>query len=398
MDLPLDQPFGTVRRGVPPFDQRRLDALMEEAGIDVLIATSKHNVQYLLGGYRFFFFDYMDATGISRYLPIVVYLRGRPDAAAYIANPNEAYEEELGRFWMEAVHPRAYGTLDATRLCIDHLAGLGVKPLRIGIERGFLPADAYLDLAAAFPEAELVDAVFVMERLRARKTADELAALRYASDAVVDSMLAVFGAMRPGQTKRQLMEALRREEVQRGLTFEYCFVTAGTSHNRAPSGQLLQEGDIVSLDSGGNCRGYLGDLCRMGIIGEPDAELQDLLAGIEAVQQAARRPIRPGAQGAEIYAAAETALAGFGKAPPRFVAHGMGLVSHEAPRLTDSGPVPYPAFDRDRPLEVGMVVSIETTLKHRRGFIKLEDTVAVTADGWESYGDIGRGWNRADPQ
>ena len=32
------------------FDTARLDALL---GIDVLVATSKHNVQYLLGGYRF---------------------------------------------------------------------------------------------------------------------------------------------------------------------------------------------------------------------------------------------------------------------------------------------------------------------------------------------------------
>jgi Xaa-Pro aminopeptidase len=45
-----------------PFDAVRLDQLMEAAGIDVLIATSKHNVQYLLGGHRFSFFDTMDAT------------------------------------------------------------------------------------------------------------------------------------------------------------------------------------------------------------------------------------------------------------------------------------------------------------------------------------------------
>ena len=51
-----------------PFDTARLDALLEDEGIDVLVATSKHNVQYLLGGYRFFFFDYMDAIGVSRYL------------------------------------------------------------------------------------------------------------------------------------------------------------------------------------------------------------------------------------------------------------------------------------------------------------------------------------------
>ena len=38
-----------------PFDTARLDTLLEDEGIDVLVATSKHNVQYLLGGYRFSF-------------------------------------------------------------------------------------------------------------------------------------------------------------------------------------------------------------------------------------------------------------------------------------------------------------------------------------------------------
>jgi hypothetical protein len=33
----------------------------------------------------------------------------------------------------------------------------------------------------------------------------------------------------------------------------------------------------------------------------------------------------------------------------------------------------------------------------RRGFIKLEDTVAVTETGWDAFGDKGRGWNCGDP-
>jgi Xaa-Pro aminopeptidase len=41
-----------------------------------------------------------------------------------------------------------------------------------------------------------------------------------------------------------------------------------------------------------------------------------------------------------------------------------------------------------------MVVSIETIMKHPpRGFIKLEDTVAVTPTGYEIFGESGRGWN-----
>ena len=42
-----------------------------------------------------------------------------------------------------------------------------------------------------------------------------------------------------------------------------------------------------------------------------------------------------------------------------------------------------------------MVISIETTMLHpKRGFIKLEDTVSVTADSHELMGARGRGWNR----
>ena len=61
-----------------------------------------------------------------------------------------------------------------------------------------------------------------------------------------------------------------------------------------------------------------------------------------------------------------------------------------------AGRCPYPAYDADLPLQKGMVLSIETTILHpRRGFIKLEDTVAVTEGGWEGFGDRGRGWNRS---
>jgi Xaa-Pro aminopeptidase len=107
--------------------------------------------------------------------------------------------------------------------------------------------------------------------------------------------------------------------------------------------------------------------------------------------------IRPGAAGASIYAAGEQAL---GRSAIRehanFVAHGVGLITHEVPHLIDNGSVPYPADDAARPLEVGMVLSIETTLKHpERGFIKLEDTIALTPGGAELFGRRGHGWNRA---
>jgi Xaa-Pro aminopeptidase len=280
---------------------------------------------------------------------------------------------------------------------VDYIRKAGLKTKRIAAEFGFLPFDAATVLRNAFPDADWVDALFVLERQRVKKSPEELKLLKFASEAVIESMKAVIAAAKPGITKAEVVEALRREETNRGLTFEYCLITAGTSFNRAPSDQKWEKGEVMSIDSGGNYHGYIGDVCRMAIQGEPDAELNDLLAEIEQIQRAAMKPIRAGAMGKDIYAAAAPLVAkSTHHNHMEFLAHGMGLVSHEAPRLTARGPVPYPADDAERPLEAGAVISVETTLMHpTRGFIKLEDTVVATETGHEVYGEGARGWNRA---
>lgn len=386
---------GANRDGLP-FDASRLDQQLVEAGLDALVLNSKHNIQYLLGGYRFFFFDAMDAIGVSRYLPLLVYVKGRPQDAGYIGNTMESYERELGRFWMPTVQTKSWSSETSAKLAVEHLRQLGLGRARVGVELAFLPADAFRTLQEGLQEARFADALLPMERLRAIKTPEELTLLREASEKVVDAMLAVIAGHGPGSTKRQIVHAMKREEVARGLNFDYCLITVGPSHNRAPSDQIWQPGDVLSLDSGGNNHGYIGDVCRMGILGEPDAELVDLLGEVDAIQMAARQPIRAGARGGDIFAPALAILdRSRHKTYTHFTAHGMGLITHEAPRLTSTGFVPYPGYDEDRPLETGMVISIETTMLHpSRGYIKLEDTVAVTDAGWIGFGDTGRGWNR----
>lgn len=378
-----------------PFDAGRLDRLMEEAGIDVMLATSKHNTAYLLGGYRFIFFSAMDAIGHSRYLPVVIYDRGRPDNAAYVANRMEAGEHQNRPFWTPAFHPETWGSVDAARRAVAHVTSIGKAGSRIGIEPAFLPSDAWKVLTDGLEGATLVDATGLMERMRALKTPHELSQLRQASELITDSMMATIAAAREGSTKTEIIERLRREETHRGLQFEYCLLTLGASHNRAASDQAWRGGEVLSIDSGGNWGGYIGDLCRMGVLGQPDGELEDLLGEVEAVQQAAFSKVKAGAKGGDMIAHAEGVLkASRVAAFTDFFAHGMGLISHEAPFLMTNHPVAYEGVDADRPLDAGMVLSVETTMLHpKRGFIKLEDTLAVTEAGFEMFGERGRGWN-----
>src|SRR6476660_6445479 len=168
MNAPLKSP-ATI-----PFDTARLDRVMDEAGMDVLIATSKHNVQYLLGGHRAFFFDTMDAMGLSRYLPVLVYAKGAPDKAAYFGHRLENFQRENNPFWTPVQQCNNSGSVDTMQRAIEHVKTSGIKTRGIGAELSFLPVDAGKALQAAFADSKLSDALFVLERMRALKTPDEL--------------------------------------------------------------------------------------------------------------------------------------------------------------------------------------------------------------------------------
>lgn len=380
----------------PTFDVTRLDALMRAAQLDVLVVTSKHNTRYLLDGHHCRFFDHMDAVGIGRYLPALVYVRDHPELAHYVGWAGEAWDTDIAPLWVPSIRTDAFHGADAATSVAEYLTGIGLVDARIGLELAFLPVDAYQILRDRLPAAYLDEAHLVLETLRATKRPAEVDKVDTCSVRVVESMLATFDVTRPGWTKADMVERLRHEETVRGLTFEYCLISMGRDLNRSPSAQPLEVGDVVSMDSGGQFDGYVGDVARMGVCGEPDDELLELLAAVDEIQLATRDAIWPGSPGGDIFAAAEAAILKQGfRLPVRFVAHGMGLISHEAPRLTATGPIRYPATHAASPLESGMVLSVETWIESpTRGFIKLEDTLIVTEDGHRAVGDTARGWNR----
>ena len=365
---------------------------MDAAGVDAVLACSPHNVSYLLGGYRFFMFAHGTVMGASRYLPIVGYVRGAPERTFFVGNPFERGQQEHEPLWVPDVNITSWSSRESGRVAAEALSARAVK--RVAIEPAFLPVDAHHELAGL----DLVDGSGLLDELRAVKRPDELVQVRAAAEAIVESMGAVFAAATPGINQQELAELMHVEEARRGLTFEYCLVNTGRERNRAPNAAVTwNEGELCCLDSGGSLRGYVGDLARMGFMGEVPERALGLLAQIDTVQQAARTAIAAGRPGAGLFEAAEAARTDLpDSARIDFVAHGMGLISHEAPRLTASGPVPYAADHANRPLEAGMVLSVETDLRDPEiGFVKLEDTIIVTEDGYEAVGDRLRGWNQA---
>lgn len=380
----------------PVFDVQLLEQLLQEAGIDLLAATSLHNVQYLLGGYRFFFHAEEDAIGMSKYLPVLGYVAERPQEAFYVGNPLEVDQQAFEPLWTPAVLNTATTARAAAAALADRVEALGLARGTIGVELPFLPAEAYLTLVERLPEARFVDVVDLLSELRAIKRPDEQRILLAAGDAIVDSMLACFARAYEGVTTAELEQMMREEESARGMRFEYCLTTTGLDCNRAPSAtRRWAAGEGLSLDSGASLHGYIGDLARMAVLGEPSALQRELLEEVDAIQAAARAPVKAGAPGAAVDDAVDAALASSPNGPHvHFLVHGYGMINHEAPRISKRTTLGYAPKHRELPLRAGMVLSLETTLTHpEAGFVKLEDAVIVTDDGCTPIGDRGRGWN-----
>lgn len=373
-----------------PFDVPKLTRLMADAGLDLLLASTRHNVRYLTGGYYYHFHSRAQRMGLSQYLPFV----GLPAAclaeAFFVCRPEERPQVEAAAPWIARLVEALRGTASAAAVAAEAVQRLGLDHGRIGVELPFLPADAYLELRRALPAATFVDATPVLEELRAVKTAAELARLRHLYARLAEAIAAGFCAGAAGITTAEMARRLEREIVAREMGFLYALVCAGPGTLRAPGAVAWEPGRILHIDAGAEEEDYLADICRMGCLGEPSPLARDLHAACLAIQGAARGRVRAGTPCREVLRAGEDAL----RASPfaahgRFVVHGIGMVSHEQPRIT---------LTTERPLEAGMVLSVETDFIHPEvGHVKIEDAVAVTERGCEGLGDAGREWHVVRP-
>jgi len=377
-----------------PFDLEKLNRLMAEAGLDVILATSRHNVRYLTGGYYLPTFKRLEPIGLSQYMPVVGIPRNGPGQAFYVGvsvpDVDEVQAlEAFGPMWIENRHwvhelrSRVAGLVAETAAGV--VRKLGLAGARIGIERAFMPVEAFDVLRRELPEANFADATDILARLRAVKGPREVELLRQVHERAAEAIHATLKAARPGETSRQVEARLELEMTSRGIHRIFTFAGIGPSYNRFPSDRTWDPGRIINVDTVAELDGYLSDLSRMASMGEAPALALELFDACLEVQRRVRDAIAPGVPCRDIHRLGwESVRASRWGELGNFIAHGLGLVSNELPVFN---------ADTDMVLEPGMVISIEAEYRHPEvGHVKLEDTVVVTPAGCDGLGDFGREW------
>jgi Xaa-Pro aminopeptidase len=220
-----------------------------------------------------------------------------------------------------------------------------------------------------------------VERLRAIKDADELAALEQACAITAEAFALLADEMRPGVSEVAL--ARRLEQLFGELGAEdraFDTIVAAGPHSAVPHHQPgsrpLAAGDLVVVDAGARVDGYHADMTRTFRVAGPRQGWQDDIHGVVArAQRAATAAYLPGAlaRGIDETARSVVTQAGLGDRFTHGLGHGVGLEIHEAPNVGTRS---------TGTISTGMAITVEPGVYlPGRGGVRIEDTLVVTDAG-----------------
>jgi Xaa-Pro aminopeptidase len=345
--------------------QAALRAGLAAEGLDALLVTHLPNVRYLTGftGSAALLVVHAQATVLVTDFRYAVQAPAEAGQAAVVEVDQKSVWERLGRV----------------------LGDLGVLG-SLGIEAHALTVrDA--ERVGALTRARVVPTLEQVERLRAIKSPEEVAAIRAAAELAQDALAEVLPGVRPGHSEREIGAALESALRRRGSEWHpFPTIVASGPRSALPhartSGRTVGRGEWLLIDFGAQVDGYCADLTRTVVVGaRADDRQRSMYELVRSAQQRALEHLRPGMTGREGDALAREVIAarGFADAFGHSLGHGLGLEVHEAPRLAPTA---------EGVLAPHVVVTVEPGVYFPGwGGVRLEDDVHLGPDGPERLSD-----------
>jgi len=224
------------------------------------------------------------------------------------------------------------------------------------------------------------------------KTPQELELMRQAGKINAEALAAARAAIRPGATTADLNAAAEEVLQKYGVyspfknypgAYPYPASTTVSVNDELvhgiPGKRKLKEGDIVSVDCGVVCEGFVGDAAFTAGVGQISAEAQCLLEVTEgALYEGIRMMVADNRIG-DVSAAVQAYVESRGFAVTReYTGHGVGRQMHEGPQLPN-----YGKPGRGISLRNGMTIALEPMVLANsfRTRVLPDEWTVVSADG-----------------
>jgi Xaa-Pro aminopeptidase len=254
----------------------------------------------------------------------------------------------------------------------------------LGFEEDYLTWGLHRQLAERLrklsPPVVLSPISGLVEALREVKDDLEIKAVEASADLISGVMDEVIARLEPGLTEQEVswqIEDLAREGGAEGLAFPPIVASGPNSAwpHATPTQRRLKAREPIILDVGVRVNGYCSDMTRTVFLGSPTTFFRRVYRTVRRAQIAAFKEIRPGVKSnqPDLKAREIISEAGFGEYFGHGLGHGVGLATHERPRLSPLKP---------SDLKERMVVTVEPGIYvPGRGGVRLEEMVVIEGDG-----------------
>jgi Xaa-Pro aminopeptidase len=364
--------------------RRALDGVMEREGVDSVVLYGANRSGSAV--------SWLTGWPVTREAHVLV-TRGEPDVllVSFFNHVPEARRRAADADVRFAGDDPAAGVVALLRE-----RGAAGRPLGLV---GPLPYDQYAVLAEG---RRVVDLSRAHTRLRLRKSAEEVAALRLAAGLTDASVAALLDPPLVGYSEHELVARIEAAYVSRGGMhhIHYLGVTPMADPDRSvpaqwPSDRRVARGDLLTFElSAAVAPEYSGQLLRTVAVGEePSAQVRQLHDVAEAAFDAVAALLRPGVHAEQLVAAAEVIEdAGFTTVDD--LVHGFGggyLPPVIGSRSRAIRPTP------DVTLEAGMTLVVQPNVATPDGRIGVQtgELLLVTDVGPERLHTFPRGMVRS---
>lgn len=164
-------------------------------------------------------------------------------------------------------------------LGIAGLAGLTRSP------DGIIPYSTVQQVRAALPALRIANATDLMQRIRAVKSAEEIAVMTHATR-IAEAMIEGLDELQPGDTDKDVYRLLSNRLLCEGGELPAMIIIGSgpaLSHgNFVPTDRRLMPGDIVIGEVEGRFLGYSGQIIRPRVLGPLRPDYADLVAVAQA--------------------------------------------------------------------------------------------------------------------
>jgi len=262
------------------------------------------------------------------------------------------------------------------------LTGLGTR--KMAFEEDHVTWAVHHKLSGKFrrlePPIRLTPLKGIMDKMRLVKDRTEIKAMAASSDLMSRILGEIIPRLAPGITEESVaweIQNLAREGGAEDLAFPSIVASGpnGALPHAVPGKRKIRAREPVVMDVGVKVDGYCCDMTRTVFLDAPSPKFKKIYRTVRSAQLAALEKIRPGVKSNVPDATARDIIkeAGFGDYFGHALGHGVGLATHENPRLGPENPVT---------LEEGMVVTVEPGIYlPGRGGVRLEEMVVIEKEG-----------------